>query len=250
MRANRIASTLILSVFGLLADAHAGSFDITALQNLSQDQFHDLARNLGAALSYKPLEPADTLGVGGFDIGMVLTGTTLSNAGSIQGAINNSATVFNTLPVPSARVTLGTPYHVDFGAQYSRIPSSPITLWGANLKWALLPGTMATPAIALRGSVTRLDGVSQMGFESIGADISVSKGVLMATPYAGVGGVWSRSSPSSVTNNAGQALQQVNIGQGKVFAGCGFNLGIADVTIEADSTGGIRSYSAKLGFRF
>jgi hypothetical protein len=64
------------------------------------------------------------------------------------------------------------------------------------------------------------------------------------TPYGGVGEVWSRSAADGLN------LQQVNSAQPKVFVGCGVNLGIADVTVEADTTGAIRSVSAKLGFRF
>lgn len=249
---SRIACSVLFAGLSLAGStgASAGSFDITSLQNLGQTQFHDLAQDLGAALSYKPLEPADNLGVGGFDIGVVVSGTSIANASAVQPAINNSASVFNTLPVPTLRVTLGLPHNLDFGAEYSRVPSSPMNLWGANLKWTFLPGTVATPALALRASVTRLDGVAQMGFETIGADLSVSKGFLNFTPYGGIGAVTSRTSPSSVNGVGGVALQQVNMVQSKLFAGLGINLGIADVTVEADSTGGIHTYSAKLGFRF
>jgi hypothetical protein len=223
--------------------AMAGGFDLNSLQNLNQQQFQNLSLDLGAALSYKPLEPADTLGVGGFDIGAVVTATKLANTADVQRAISGG-TVYGTLPVPSLRATLGLPYHMDFGVMYSRVPGSPINLWGADLKWAVMPGDIALPAVALRGSVTRLDGVNQLGFETIGADISISKGFLNFTPYAGVGEVWSRSSADGLN------LQQVNSTQSKVFVGCGVNLGIADVTVEADSTGSIYSISAKLGFRF
>ena len=238
---NRVLAALFL-VFAS-STATAAGFDITSLQNLDQQQFHELAQDLGAALSYKPLEPADTLGVGGFDIGAVLSATSLTNTADVQKAISGG-TVYHTLPVPTLRATLGLPYHLDFGAMYSRIPSSGINLWGADLKWAVLPGDIALPAVALRASVTRLDGVNQLGFETLGADVSVSKGILNLTPYGGIGEVWSRTAAD------GLALQQVNLTQAKVFVGCGINLGIADVTLEVDSTGGIFSYSAKLGFRF
>jgi hypothetical protein len=227
---------------GASAPALAGSFDINNLQNVDQQQFHELAQDLGAALSYKPLEPAEALGVGGFDIGAVLTATTLENTADVQKAM--SGTVYSTLPVPTVRATLGLPYHMDFGAMYSRVPNSGINLWGADLKWAVLPGDVALPAVALRASVTRLDGVSQMGFETIGADVSISKGFLNLTPYGGVGEVWSRSSTNGLN------LAQENLTQTKVFAGLGINLVVCDLTFEADTTGGIRSYSGKIGFRF
>lgn len=230
--------------------ALAGGFEITNLKSLNQQQFEDLAQDLGAALSYKPLEPADALGMGGFDIGAVLTATSLANTSAIQPAING--TVDSVLPVPTLRVTLGVPLtNVDFGAMYSRVPGSQINLWGADLKWAVLPGGIAMPAVAVRASVTRLDGVPQLEFETVGADVSISKGVLNLTPYVGIGEVWSRTGADGVVNpTTGIALQQVNLTQTKAFIGCGINLGVADVTFEADTTASIRSVSAKVGFRF
>jgi hypothetical protein len=224
--------------------AWASSFDLNSLENLSQSQFQALSEDLGAALSYKPLEPAAPLGVTGFDIGAALEGTSLANTQAVQTAVGSSS-VYGTLPVPSIRAVKGLPYNVDVGAEYARIPGSGnMSLYGAELKWAFLPGDMFLPSVALRASVTRIDGVPQLGFESYGADISISKGFLMVTPYGGIGEVRSRSATD------GLSLQQVNINQTKVFAGADFNLGLANLVFEADSTGNIKSYGAKIGFRF
>ena len=237
----------ILAALGLLClstGALASSFDITSLQLLNQSEFRQLAQDLGAAFSYKPLEPADPLGITGFDLGVALTGTTLANTASIQKAITDGS-VYSTLPQPSVRAVKGLPYNVDVGVMYARVPNSGgMNIYGGELKWAVLPGNAAVPAVALRAAVTRMDGVSQLGFETISADISVSKGFLLATPYAGVGEVWSRSSTD------GLSLQQENLTQGKLFGGVNLNFGLANVDVEADATGGIRSYSVKLGFRF
>jgi hypothetical protein len=236
----------ILTVAGLAllsGEALASGFDIVSLQNLSQSEFHDLAQDLGAAFSYKPMAPADTLGPLGFDIGAALTGTTLVNTAPLQKAVSNSS-VFTTLPAPSIRAIKGLPYNVDIGAFYSRVPSSNVNLYGGEIKWAVLPGDIALPAVAIRGTATRLNGVSQLGFESFSADVSISKGFTVLTPYAGIGEVRSLSSTD------GLPLKQVNLTQGKVFGGASFNLGLANLDLEADSTGGIHSYSAKVGVRF
>jgi len=237
----RILAALGLSVLG--TGAMASSFELTGLQNLSQAEFHQLAQDLGAALSYKPLEPADPLGITGVDFGAAVSLTPLANTSAVQKAISNS-TVFSTLPVPTLRIAKGLPYNVDVGALYARVPSSGINLYGGELKWAVLPGGIALPAVALRADVTRINGVNQLGFETIGADVSISKGFLFATPYLGVGTVHSRSA------TAGLALTQVNLTQGKVFAGVDLNLGLGNLVFEADSTGSIRTYSFKAGMRF
>jgi hypothetical protein len=236
--------TLATASMALLSGtALASGFDINGLQNLNQAEFRELAQNLGAAFSYKPMAPADALGPLGFDIGAALTGTTLVNTATLQKAVGNSS-VFSTLPQPSIRAIKGLPYNVDIGAFYTRVPSSNINLYGGEIKWAFLPGDIALPAVAVRGTATRLNGVSQLGFESFSADVSISKGFAIVTPYAGVGEVRSLSSTD------GLPLKQVNLTQGKVFGGASFNLGLANLDLEADSTGGIHSYSAKVGVRF
>ena len=50
----------------LAASLPAVAKDIT-VQGLSQDDFHKISQDLGAALSYKPLTPAEPLGLFGFD---------------------------------------------------------------------------------------------------------------------------------------------------------------------------------------
>jgi hypothetical protein len=239
MKRTLAAAGLVLFSSRLLASG----FDINGLQHLSQDEFHELAQDLGAAFSYKPMAPAEPLGPLGFDIGAALSGTTLANTPAVQKAVGNSS-VFSTLPVPSVRVIKGLPYNVDIGGFYARLPSSNVNLYGGEVKWAFLPGDIALPAVAARGAITRLNGVAQLGFESYSADLSISKGFAFVTPYAGVGEVRSNSSTD------GLALKQVNLTQGKVFGGASLNLGLANLDIEADSTGGIHSYSAKVGFRF
>lgn len=233
-------------VAGLAATttATAAGFNVDTLQNLNQGQFVALAHDMGAAFSFKAYEPADPLGVTGFDIGVAATGTRITNTGEIKPAFGGSSP-YGTIPDPSVRLSKGLPDNVDLEAEYSQVPSSQVHLFGGALKWAFIPGGFDMPAIALRGAVTRVDGMSQLGMETVSADLSISKGFLFFTPYCGVGEVWSRVAPSAVTN-----LTQVNFAAPKAFAGVDMNLGITNVVVEADSTGGIYSYGLKLGFRF
>jgi len=238
---NRLPLTI-----GLLftsASALASGLSLNSIQNLNQSEFYELSQDLGAALSYKPLEPADTLGIAGFDLGIAVTGTSMVNTSVLRTA-SSDASVYSTLPEPGIRAIKGLPFNVDVGLVYSRVPETSINLFGGELKWAVLPGDLVLPAVALRATITRLNGVGQLDFEAESADVSVSKGFLLATPYIGTGEVWSR------TSTDGLPLSQVNLAQYKLFAGVSFSLGPANLVVEADSTGGIRSYGIKTGFRF
>ncbi len=60
--------------------------DIDKIQALSQDDFHKLSQDLGAALSYKPLTPTAPLGITGFDLGLAVTATSIKNSDVLQKA--------------------------------------------------------------------------------------------------------------------------------------------------------------------
>jgi hypothetical protein len=238
-----LAVATALALAAIPTRSQASGFQLNSLQNLSQQDLQNLAGDLGAALSYKPLAPAATLGPLGFDLGVAVEGTSLMNMASVQKAVSN-ATPFSTLPVPTIRAIKGLPFNIDIGAEYARVPLSNINLYGAEVKWAALPGNAVLPAVALRADITRMNGVPQLGFESYGVDLSVSKGFVFVTPYAGVGTVRSR------TATDGLPLQQVNLTQSKAFIGVDFNLGLVNLVVEADRTGAISSYGAKFGLRF
>lgn len=218
--------------------------DINSIQLLSQGEFRLLSEDLGAALSYKPLIPSEALGIVGFDIGVAVTGTRLKNDAALRKA-SSGDDVPSWLPVPTLRVHKGLPLNIDVGLAYSQVPGTDIRYYGGELRWAILPGSTLVPAVALRGTLTKLSSVDQLDFETKSIDISISKGFANITPYGGIGQVWVRSTPVGVPLLRGEDFTQT-----KVFAGVNVNLGVANLAFEADSTGGTATVGAKLGLRF
>lgn len=218
--------------------------DLDTIQQLSQPQFRQLSEDLGAALSYKPLIPAEPLGVTGFDLGIAITGTQLRHRDVWQRAAGGDS-VPGTLPVPTLRLHKGLPLNIDVGASFATVPGSNLRYYGGELRWAILPGDTITPAVAVRGAFTKLTGVDQLDFDTRSLDLSVSKGLAMFTPYAGIGNVWVKSSPSGVPLLHGEDFTQT-----KVYGGLNFNLAGGNLALEIDSTGSTTSFGAKLGFRF
>jgi hypothetical protein len=222
--------------------AHAANID--NLGALAQPAFRGLSEDLGSALSYKPLIPAEPLGITGFDIGLAVTGTKLQNKAAFELAASG-ANVGATLPVPTLRVHKGLPFGIDLGVAYAAVPSSNIKLIGGELRWAVLSGGVATPAIALRASMTSLSGVDQLKLNTTGLDVSISKGFAMFTPYVGVGTVRVKSDPKGTAG-----LTTESFSQGKVFGGLNLNLGLVNLALEGDKTGDATSYGVKFGLRF
>lgn len=230
-------------VAGLLAASPSWGQDIDRLQQLGQAQFRLLSEDLGGALSYHAQTSTEPLGVTGFDIGVGVTAAKLKNTAVLQQA--SSDTVDSTLPVPTLRVHKGLPLGFDIGAIYASIPDSNIRYYGGELRYAIVQGGVAVPAIGLRASFTKVTGVDQLDINTRGVDLSISKGFGFITPYAGVGKVWVESDPKGVP-----ALRSEEFSLNKVFAGVGMKFLALNVNLEADKTGDVKAYSVKFGVRF
>jgi hypothetical protein len=235
-------SLVFVSLLGISLPAVAG--DINNIKALSQPNFRLLSEDLGAALSYKPLTPTAPLGITGFDLGIAATSTKLQNSSvfTTAGGGDHSSVI-----VPSLRLNKGLPFGIDVGVMYSSVPSTNIRLVGGELRYAIVPGGAATPAIGIRGSYTKLTGVDQLDFDTKGLDLSISKGFLMFTPYAGVGKVWVASTPKSIPTST---PTKESLSLNKVYVGINMNFGLTNLAFEGDRTGQATSYGAKLGFRF
>src|SRR6266702_3857612 len=235
-------SLVFVSLLGVSLPVVAG--DINNIKALSQPNFRLLSEDLGAALSYKPLTPTAPLGITGFDLGIAATSTKLQNSSvfTTAGGGDHSSVI-----VPSLRLNKGLPFGIDVGVMYSSVPSTNIQLVGGELRYAIVSGGAATPAIGIRGSYTKLTGVDQLDFDTKGLDLSISKGFLMFTPYGGIGKVWVTSTPHNIpTSTPSKESFSLN----KVFVGLNMNFGLTNLAFEADKTGDASSFGAKLGFRF
>ncbi len=240
-----------LILAGLLAAAPAtqAANNIDTLQNLSQAEFAAFSQDLGAALSYKALAPAEPLGVTGFDIGIELTATTPANSTVLDKAMSGGG--FSTIPVPKLHAHKGLPFGIDVGLMYSAIPNSDIKLIGYELRYAILEGGVASPALAVRATGSSLSGVDQLDFSTQGLELTVSKGFVNLTPYAGIGQVWTTSTPDSADPLiAAAGLQEETDSLSKYFVGLNVNMGVFNLAFEADKTGDAESVGAKLGWRF
>ena len=233
-----------LAYAALLAVCLPAAAKDLVIQGLSQDDFHKVSQDLGAALSYKPLTPAEPLGLLGFDLGIAGTDTKIKNTDSFKNA---GVSDLSDIVVPSLRLNVGLPFGIDVGAMAGEAPGTNIRLYGGELRWAFIKGSTAVPAVALRGSYTQLAGVDQLDFNTKGVDLSISKGFAFITPYGGIGKVWVTGTPKNI---AGTTPSQESFSQNKYFVGVNMNFVLVNVVLEGDKTGDDTSYGVKVGFRF
>jgi hypothetical protein len=223
--------------------AQADDIDLTQLLGVQND-FRLLSEDLGAALSYKPLAPGEPLGLLGIDIGVEVTATDLQNSNLYDRVSSDNA---DYLLVPKLHVHKGLPLRLNVDAFYSTVPDSNIELFGGALGFAIFEGGVATPAVGIRATASKLSGVDGLDLDTRGVELTISKGFALLTPYAGIGRVEVRSKP---TGTAALALSRESFDLDKFYAGLNINLGLVNLAFEADKTGDAQSYSGKFGFRF
>jgi hypothetical protein len=235
---------LLSAALALGAASSAQAYEFNYLQLLgSQENFALLAKDLSSTLAFKPMAPSEGLGLLGFDIGLTATTTQLKNVEILERAAGTSMVPAN-LPTLGARVSKGLPLGFDVGLAYNIIPGSFVRSSSADLKWTFISGGPLSPALAVRGFYTEVNGISRMGLRSRGVDVSVSKGFAVFTPYVGVGLV------NSTATTTGNIWSKETYYQMRTFAGANLNLVLVNLAGEIDKTGDDVTYSVKVGLRF
>lgn len=219
--------------------AAAGGF--SNLGALTQGEFRSLSEDLGAAAAYKGVTPATALGLVGFDIGLEASATDVKHGGLFRRAGNSEP---DYLFVPKLHVYKGLPLGFDIGAFVGGMSNVNATLYGVDLRYALLEDSGATPALALRASGTRANDAGGIDLKTYGMDLMVSKRLAIVTPYLGAGRVRMKSSADGVAL-AGETLDKT-----RYFGGLNMNFAIVNLAIEAERLGDNTTVSAKAGWRF
>jgi len=225
---------------------------------LTQDEFKSFSEDFGMAFSYQPVSPAAPLGdkLPGFDAGVEVSYVKLDKSASYFAKMDSITTATgkgelpNALVIPRIHVQVGLPIiPIDLGVSYVSIPSSDMKLAGYEIKYAVLEGGLAMPAVAIRGAYTKLSGVEVLDLSTKSLDISISKGVLIFTPYAGVGQVWITSEPHN-TASATVQLQKEDITKTKVFVGTKMKIfPFVNLVVEG-AFSNINEYTARLNVNF
>lgn len=234
-------SRFLYSIFFFLPSLSFAGNDLDGIEKLDQSTFKVFAENMVAATTYKATAPAEPLGITGFDIGIGLTAVDLDK--EVFELASDGGWDYSYLPVPRIFAQKGLPFDIDVGASYTSV-SDVFSLFGVELKKAILSGGVATPAVAVRLSYSKLSGIDELDVENKGIDLSISKGFTVFTPYAGIGRTYSTVTPVDVP-----ILIEEDIEDSVVYAGVNINLGV-NLGFEVNKTAGVTSYSGKVGIRF
>jgi hypothetical protein len=237
------AFTLASLTAGVTSPVQAADNDITLDPALLQSEFNTLVEEMGTAVSYNPVSPAEPLGITGFEAGIVVTMVDIDD--NIWSKAVSDADAPSMLPVPRLMVRKGLPFGVDVGLAYTKVPGSNIKIIGGELRKAILEGSAATPAVTVLGHTSSLSGVDDVDISAYGIDVGVSKGFAIFTPYAGIGQVWIDGS-----ENAGIGLADHDTSETRSYLGVriGF-MPLLNLVAQADFSV-VNSYSLRLNLGF
>lgn len=240
----RVFAPLLLSFVAVPAQADT-DFSIRCNADC-QPAFENVIEDVAAALNYKALGPAEATGITGFGIGAFVNYTPTRNDADWRRL---TGTDVDFVGMAGVIATKGLPFGVDVGVFYTAVPDTSVKAYGAELRYAILEGGIASPALALRGALARTSGIRDFDYDAFSVDLSLSKGFTILTPYLGAGYVWAEADPSGdAATLAG--LSRVKVDEQRFFVGMRLSLLLLELTPEYERTGNNSAYNLRFGFSF
>jgi hypothetical protein len=236
-----IPTALLAAVLAPLPARAAVDFDFEIQPGAAQRDFKSVVEDIAAAANSKSLTPAEPAGITGFGIGAFATYVETDDPAAWERLIDEDVDAIGLVGVI---VQKGLPLGLDVGASYAWVPGADGKVFGAELRYALVDGGIATPAVGLRASYSQLSGIDQLDYDGYGLDLSVSKGFGPATPYAGVGYVWSRFEADEQFD-----LDEEDVKEPRLFVGLRLSA-LIGITPEYERVGDRDAFNLRFGFAF
>jgi hypothetical protein len=233
----RLAVLLLLLLFAALP---AAAWDVS--RDMPEEDFHAFHRRFSSDAFHYPRHAAAALGVVGFDV-YVDAGLDRGfddesfAATAIDGDLTGGA-----LAVARVGVRKGLPGGVDLGVSYGQALGGDVKLASADLQWAFIEGGVLSPAVALRLTGTETLNAHAYDLRQYGAEILVSKGFTVLTPYAGAGVVRSRGRLDGSTRTFEDTATR-----GVAYAGITLNLLLPKIAFEVEKGEAVQA-AVRIGF--
>lgn len=140
----------------------------------------------------------------------------------------------------------GLPGGIDLGVSYGRALEGDLDLLSAEIQYAILKGGLVKPALSLRVTGSRSMGSQTYDLDQYGAEVLLSKGFAVLTPYVGAGIVYSKG-----TLDRGPLLTvfEEKETRGVVYGGVTLNLLLPKITVEIEKAEEIQG-AVRVGIGF
>lgn len=125
----------------------------------------------------------------------------------------------------------GLPWGIDLGLSYGQALEGDVKLLSAELQYAILKGGLVKPALSIRVTGSRSMDSEAYDLDQYGAEVYLSKGFAVLTPYVGAGFVYSKG-----TLDRGPLLPafEEDETRGVLYGGVTLNLLLPKITVEIE----------------
>ncbi|MCP4604819.1 MAG: hypothetical protein GY847_30580 [Proteobacteria bacterium] len=271
--ATRFALALIVATvcLGLGSEAEANKLDISLARFIDcnsdgtrcepdLENYELFLAEYAFGLAPKLLAPAETLGYSGFYLGLEgsLTPRPGTSGSTTRWKLGTApdGDYPDVMFMPAIHIRKGLPWSFEIGGTINYLAQSELVGIGGELKWSLFEGYRHTwrgalPDLAVRGTIVRVIGESDMDMTLVGVDGSLSYafgigGMISLTPYAGFQYIWTivrvepliyRDSKDNYHVSEDEkwnmnSLSGPNLGRAKLFGGFRFGYEMLAITLE------------------
>jgi opacity protein-like surface antigen len=238
-QALRIARRLIPALALLAALAAApGASAWSVSPRASQADFEAFHSRFASSVYAYPRHGAAPLGLIGFDVWVELAADEgFADEPFFDGAVDGGLTG-DLLLFGRVGARKGLPGGIDLGLSYGQALEGDLELVTAEIGWAIVDGGLVTPTLGLRLTGTRTVGSDAFELDQYGAELILSKGFAVLTPYVGGGVVYSEGRLDRLFDGGSEGGQEIpptfetDDTRFVAYAGLTLNLLLPKITVE------------------
>jgi len=245
LRSPHCPLALALLAFALAAlPAGAGTWEVRP--DAPEADFQAFSRRFSSDAYFYPRHGAAPLGLLGFEVYVDATYDQDFDDEPFVDTVLDDDPTGGFLSVARVGVRKGLPGDIDLGVSYGLALGGEIKIISAELQYAIIDGGLVSPALGVRLTGTRTLDPGAYELDQYGAEVLLSKGFTVLTPYIGGGVVRSKG-----TLDRGDFLPDFEDShtRGVVYAGITLNLLLPKITVEVEKAEVLQG-AVRVGFGF
>lgn len=234
---------LMLLVSGLAAVPAHGSFRLSP--RATRGDFEAFHSRFSSDAYFYPRHSASPLGLVGFEVYADATYDDEFDDQSFNGTAVDGSYTGGFLSVARVGARKGLPGGIDLGLAYGKTLNGDVKLISAELQYAILHGGVLEPALSVRVTGTRTVDATAYELSQYGADVLLSKGFTVLTPYIGAGLIRSKG---RLDRGLLPSFEDTET-HGVAFAGVTLNLLLPKINFEVEKGEALQA-AVRVGFGF
>jgi len=206
----------------------AASWEVNG--NATPGDFRGFNRNFSSDAYFYPRHSAAPLGLLGFEVYADTTYDSSFDSQSFNDTAVKGSYTGGFLSVARVGARKGLPGGFDIGASYAKALGGDVNLISGEIQYAIFHGGVLAPALSVRVTGTRTIDAKAYRLDQYGAELLLSKGFPVVTPYVGAGFV---SSKGTLDSNLHSSFSDTTT-RPVIFAGVTLSLLVPKIHIEVE----------------